>query len=214
MNKLCLLGAAALIATAFLPDATFAQRGGGGMRGGGGGGFHGGGMGGGFRGGGMGGGFRGAAIGGGFRGGAIGGGGFRVLRSVPAFAAGSVAAVSEALRSAAFEVVRLAEAGSVAEELSAPASAGQFAWPASVVVAFVGAGAAGVCRSQVSGWAWATTATHPTIRIPASFGTATPGSTPATEMARYELRLDRTRRFTPAGFALGSSYNGLGTSGG
>ena len=71
MNKLCLLGAAALIATAFLPDVASAQRGGGGMRGGGGGGFHGGGMGGGFRGGGMGGGFRGGAIGGGFRGGAM-----------------------------------------------------------------------------------------------------------------------------------------------
>src|SRR3954470_16067341 len=70
MNKLCLLGAAALIATAFLPDVASAQRGGGGMRGGGGGGLHGGGMGGGFRGGGMGGGFRGGAIGGGFRGGA------------------------------------------------------------------------------------------------------------------------------------------------
>ena len=49
MNKLCLLSAAALIATAFLPDVASAQRGGGGMRGGGGGGFHGGGMGGGFR---------------------------------------------------------------------------------------------------------------------------------------------------------------------
>ena len=73
MNKLCLLGAAALIATAFLPDVASAQRGGGGMRGGGMGGFHGGGMGGGFRGGGIGGGFRGAAIGGGgFRGAAIG----------------------------------------------------------------------------------------------------------------------------------------------
>ena len=47
MNRLCLLGAAALIATAFLPDVASAQRGGGGMRGGGGGGFHGGGMGGG-----------------------------------------------------------------------------------------------------------------------------------------------------------------------
>ena len=35
MNKLCLLGAAALIATAFLPDVASAQRGGGGMRGGG-----------------------------------------------------------------------------------------------------------------------------------------------------------------------------------
>ena len=32
MNKLCLLGAAALIATAFLPDVASAQRGGGGMR--------------------------------------------------------------------------------------------------------------------------------------------------------------------------------------
>ena len=48
MNKLCLIGAAALIATAFLPDVASAQRGGGGMRGGGMGGFHGGGMGGGF----------------------------------------------------------------------------------------------------------------------------------------------------------------------
>ena len=35
MNKLCLLGAAALIATSFLPDVASAQRGGGGMRGGG-----------------------------------------------------------------------------------------------------------------------------------------------------------------------------------
>ena len=34
MNKLCLLGAAALIATALLPDMAAAQRGGGGMRGG------------------------------------------------------------------------------------------------------------------------------------------------------------------------------------
>jgi uncharacterized membrane protein len=73
MNKICILGAAALIATAFLPDVASAQRGGGGMRGGGMGGFHGGGMGGGFRGGAIGGGFRGAAIGGGgFRGAAIG----------------------------------------------------------------------------------------------------------------------------------------------
>ena len=32
-------------------------------------------------------------------------------------------------------------------------------------------------------------------------------------MARYELRLDRTRRFTPAGFALGPSYSGLGGGG-
>ena len=47
MNKICILGAAALIATAFLPDVASAQRGGGGMRGGGMGGFHGGGMGGG-----------------------------------------------------------------------------------------------------------------------------------------------------------------------
>ena len=72
MNKVCLLGAAALIATAFLPDVASAQRGGGGMRGGGMGGFHGGGMGGGFRGGGMGGGFRGGGMGGGFRGAALG----------------------------------------------------------------------------------------------------------------------------------------------
>jgi len=47
MNKICLIGAAALIATAFLPDVASAQRGSGGMRGGGMGGFHGGGMGGG-----------------------------------------------------------------------------------------------------------------------------------------------------------------------
>ena len=87
------------------------------------------------------------------------------VRSAPAFAEALGVAGSEALRSAASEVVRLAEAGSVAEESSAPASAGQFAWPASVVGAFVRAGADGVCRSQVSGWAWATT----TTRIPASF---------------------------------------------
>ena len=43
MNKLCLIGAAALIATSFLPESASAQRGGGGMRGGGMGGFHGGG---------------------------------------------------------------------------------------------------------------------------------------------------------------------------
>ena len=86
MNKLCLFGAAALIATAFFPDVASAQRGGGGMRGGGMG-FHGGGMGGGFRGGGMGGGFRGGAIGGGFRGGAIGGG-FRGAAIGPGFRGG------------------------------------------------------------------------------------------------------------------------------
>jgi hypothetical protein len=76
-----------------------------------------------------------------------------VLRSVPAFAAASVAAASEAPRSAvAFAGVRLVEAASVAWGSQAPDSAAQFAWPASVVVAFVGAGAgAGVCRSQVSG---------------------------------------------------------------
>ena len=54
MNKLCLIGAAALLAISFLPESASAQRGGGGMRGGGMGGFHGGGMGGGFRGGGIG----------------------------------------------------------------------------------------------------------------------------------------------------------------
>ena len=142
------------------------------------------------------------------------------LRSGPASAEASVAAASEALRSAASEGARLAEAASVASGSPAPASAAQFAWPASVVVAFVGAGAAGagVYRSQVSDWAWATTAiltTLRTTRTPAWFGTGMIGSTPATEMARYELRLDRTRRFTPAGFALGPSYSGLGgTSGG
>ena len=125
-----------------------------------------------------------------------------VLRSGLAFAVASVVAASEARQSAASEVVRLAEAGSVAEESSGPASAGQFAWPASVVVAFVGDGAVGVCRSRVSGWAWAITAIHPTTRIRASFGTATPGSTPVTEMARNQLLLDMTRRFTPAGFCI------------
>ena len=210
MNKLCLLGAAALIATAFLPDVASAQRGGGGMRGGGGGGFHGGGMGGGFRGGGMGGGFRGGAIGGGFRGGAIGGGGFRGAAISPGFRGGIGGGGFRSAAIGGFRGGAISRGGFRGGGIAAPASAGQFAWPASVVVAFVGAGAAGVCRSQVSGWAWATTATHPTIRIPASFGTATPGSTPATEMPRYELRLDRTRRFTPAGFALGPSYSGLG----
>ena len=88
MNKLCLIGAAALLAISFLPELASAQRGGGGMRGGGMGGFHGGGMGGGFRGGGMGGGFRGGAIGGGFRGAAIGGGGFRGAAIGPGFRGG------------------------------------------------------------------------------------------------------------------------------
>jgi hypothetical protein len=86
MKKLLLVGAAALVLTAFLPDVASAQRGGGmrggggfggfrgaaiggGFRGGGGGGFHGGTMGGGFRGGMMGGGVRGGMVGGGFRGG-------------------------------------------------------------------------------------------------------------------------------------------------
>ena len=111
-------------------------------------------MGGGFRGGGMGGGFRGGAIGGGFRGGAIGGGGFRGAAIGPAFAAASVVAASEALRSAVVSAgVRLVEAASVAWGSQAPDSAAQFVWQASVVVAFVGAGAAGagVCRSQASG---------------------------------------------------------------
>ena len=154
MNKLCLLGAAALIATAFLPDVASAQRGGGGMRGGGGGGFHGGGMGGGFRGGGMGGGFRGGAIGGGFRGGAIGGGGFRGAAIGPGFRGGIGGGGLRSLRSAVVSAgVRLVEAASVAWGSQAPDSAAQFACQASVVVAFVGAGAAGagVCRSQASG---------------------------------------------------------------
>src|SRR6266566_3865969 len=74
MKKLLLVGAAALVLTAFLPDVASAQRGGG-MRGGGGfGGFRGAAIGGGFRGGG--GGFHGGMMGGGFRGG-MGGGGFR-----------------------------------------------------------------------------------------------------------------------------------------
>jgi len=74
MKKLLLVGAAALVLTAFLPDVASAQRGGG-MRGGGGfGGFRGAAIGGGFRGGG--GGFHGGMGGGGFRGG-MGGGGFR-----------------------------------------------------------------------------------------------------------------------------------------
>src|SRR5205823_10454852 len=66
MKKLLLVGAAALVLTAFLPDVASAQRGGG-MRGGGGfGGFRGAAIGGGFRGGG--GGFHGGMMGGGFRG--------------------------------------------------------------------------------------------------------------------------------------------------
>ena len=191
MNKICLLGAAALIATAFLPDVASAQRGGGGMRGGGMGGFHGGGMGGGFRGGGLGGGFRGGAIGGGFRGAAIGGGGFRGAAIGPGLG-GRGGIGGSGFRSAAIGGFRggaIREAASVALGSPAPASGAQFAWPASVVVAFVGAGAAGagVCRSQVSDWAWATTAIltiHRTTRIRVSFGTAIPGSTPATDASQ------------------------------
>ena len=68
-----------------------------------------------------------------------------VLRSGPAFAAASVVAASEALRSAVVSAgVRLVEAASVAWGSQAPDSAAQFAWPASVVVAFVGAGAVGL----------------------------------------------------------------------
>src|SRR4030081_2738032 len=185
MNKLCLLGAAALIATAFLPDVASAQRGGGGMRGGGGGGFHGGGMGGGFRGGGMGGGFRGGAIGG-FRGGAIGGGGFRSAAIGSGFRGGIGGG---GFRSAAIGGFR---GGGV--------SRGGFR--GGVVVAFVGAGAAGVCRSQVSGWACATTATRPTTRIPASFGTATPGSTPATKTARNRAAARHDPPVHPGGFCI------------
>ena len=116
-----------------------------------------------------------------------------VLRSGPASAAVSVASASEVLQSAASEEVRL-EVASVAQVSPALASAAQwsaeaFAWPASVVVAFVGAGAAGagVCRSQVSDWAWATTAiltTLRTTRIPALFGTDMIGSTFAIELPR------------------------------
>jgi hypothetical protein len=74
-----------------------------------------------------------------------------VLQSGPAFAAASVVAASEAPRSAVVSAgVRLVEAASVAWGSQAPDSAAQFAWPASVVVAFEGAGA-GVYRSQVSG---------------------------------------------------------------
>ena len=79
---------------------------------------------------------------------------FVVLRSGPAFAAASVVAASEALRSAVVSAgVRLVEAASVAWGSQAPDFAAQFAWQASVVVAFVGAGAAGagVRRSQASG---------------------------------------------------------------
>ena len=101
----------------------------------------------------MGGGFRGGAIGGGFRGGAIGGGGFRGAAIGPGFRGGIGGGGSEALRSAGFRGGRLVEAASVARGSQAPDSAAQFAWQASVVVAFVGAGAAGagVCRSQASG---------------------------------------------------------------
>ena len=108
MNKLCLLGAAALIATAFLPDAAFAQRGGG----------RGGGMG--FHGGGMevvsAGAVWAAAFGEGRSAGfgeALLGVVFVVLRSVPASEAASVAAASAAPRSAASAGVRL-EVASVA----------------------------------------------------------------------------------------------------
>jgi hypothetical protein len=74
-----------------------------------------------------------------------------VLQSGPAFAAASVVAASEAPRSAVVSAgVRLVEVASVVWESQAPDSAAQFAWPASVVVAFEGAGA-GVYRSQVSG---------------------------------------------------------------
>ena len=69
---------------------------------------------------------------------------FVVLRSGPAFAAASVVAASEALRSAVVSAgVRLVEAASVAWGSQAPDSAAQFAWQASVVVAFVGAGRRG-----------------------------------------------------------------------
>ena len=141
MNKLCLLGAAALIATAFLPDVASAQRGGGGMRGGGGGGLPRWRDGRRFPGRWDGwrfsrgcnrrrlsgrrdrrGGFRGAAIGPGFRGG-IGGGGFRSA-AIGGFRGGAIS-----------------RGGFRGGGSPAPASAAQFAWPASVVVAFVGAGA-------------------------------------------------------------------------
>ena len=215
MNKLCLLGAAALIATAFLPDVASAQRGGGGMRGGGGGGFHGGGMGGGFRGGGMGGGFRGGAIGSGFRGGAIGGGGFRGAAIGPGFRGGIGGG---GFRSAAIGGLRggaISRGGSVAEESPAPASAGQFAWPASVVVAFVGAGAAGVCRSQVSGWAWATTATHPTIGSLRRLGRLHLGRRLLLRWLAIELRLDRDPPVYPGGFCIRPFLQWVGgTSGG
>ena len=213
MNKLCLLGAAALIATAFLPDVASAQRGGGGMRGGGGGGFHGGGMGGGFRGGGMGGGFRGGAIGGGFRGGAIGGGGFRGAAIGPGFRGGIGGG---GLRSAAigggFRGGAISRGGFRGVGIAGPGFRGPVR-----VAGFRGGG----FRRGWGGWGWglplagvglgwATTATHPTTQIRASFGTATPGSTPVTETARNRLLLDMTRRFTPAGFCvvqLGNVYH-------
>ena len=174
-------------------------------------GFHGGGMGGGFRGGGMGGGFRGGAIGGGFRGGAIGGGGFRGAAIGPGFRGGIGGGGFRSAAIGGFRGGAISRGGFRGVGIVGPGFRGPVR-----VAGFRGGGFRrgwggwGFCRSQVSGWAWATTATHPTTRIPASFGTATPGSTPATEMARYELRLDRTRRFTPAGFALGPSYSGLG----
>ena len=203
MNKLCLLGAAALIATAFLPDVASAQRGGGGMRGGGGGGFHGGGMGGGFRGGGMGGGFRGGAIGGGFRGGAIGGGGFRGAAIGPGFRGGIGGG---GLRSAAigggFRGGAISRGGFRGVGIAGPGFRGPVR-----VAGFRGGG----FRRGWGGWGLPLAgvglglgyygySSYYSIR--ASFGTATPGSTPVTEMARNRLLLDMTRRFTPAGFCI------------
>ena len=114
MNKLCLLGAAALVRDRYPSRRGFsparwwrnARRWGGG-------GFHGGGMGGGFRGGGMGGGFRGAD-GRRLRSGAIGGGGFRGAAISPGFRGGIGGG---GFRSAAIRRppgVRLGEVASVA----------------------------------------------------------------------------------------------------
>jgi len=143
--------------------------------------------------------FRGAAIGPGFRGGI--GGGFRS------------AAIS------GFRAVRLAEgAASVAlgcrRRLPRPSSRGRLPCGG-----FRRGWAAGVCRSQVSDWAWATTATHPTTRI-LRLWTATPGSTPATEMARNQAAARHDPPVHPGGFCIGaigdrpsSSYIAITTPG-
>ena len=78
---------------------------------------------------------------------------FVALQSAPAFVVASVAVVCELPRLVRVSAEAWLEAALVARVSLALASVAQFAWQASVVVAFVGAGAAGagVCRSQASG---------------------------------------------------------------